>query len=60
MLHLVMSKSNRAMCIFGGMKIVLIFSSQRKEILTNSESNDCNSVLIQAKSENNSTTLNIV
>lgn len=31
-----------------------------REVLTTSESNDCNSVLIQYKSENNLTALNIV
>lgn len=61
MLHSVMLNSNGAMYMFDCMKIFSIsFSLWRKEIVTNSESNDCNSVLIQSKSENNLTSLNIV
>lgn len=60
MLHLVILSSNGAMCVFDCMNIVLISLLKREEILTNSESNDCNSVLIQYKSENNLTALNIV
>lgn len=54
-----MLNSNDTIYIFDFMKVVLI-SHYRERNITNSESNDCNSVLVQSKSENNLTALNIV